>query len=355
MKKQSTIGILALLCFSQTLFAQGESEPVLTLDRLLWISPNIESSNAAALSLLSTELPDFTSCSDIKLIFNYEEGRLGGPRTSKSARDIIFSTKSIQRLGNTYLVGYFDYRFQNFNEARWVNLFNPESYPNTVSDSIPGPIVSETFFAGVKIAHPIKNHTFGVTMNYMIGKRGKTIDLRNENDKMYFEFLPGWMLQQRWGNIGFDFGYHRTMERVNYSEVVDGDAKILFRLEGLWFFQDEVFTTNSDFRTRLTRDDGYMANLKLDLKFGNMAWYNRIGVSYSDVKHQGNTVREELFGEQETLKYTYISTLKLSPRSQVRMRYQNNTLLAYNLLQREERTWAGHLINRTYAKTKHYT
>ena len=100
-----------------------------------------------------------------------------------------------------------------------------------------------------------------------------------------------------------------------------------------------------------------MANLKLDLQIGNMMWYNQFGVDYSDARHQGNTVRQEIFGEQEKLKYTYKSTLKLNPQSQIRINYQNTTLLAYKLLQIEEENppRSGIWVNKTYARSKHYS
>jgi len=354
MKKYSIIILLTSLSLSHVL-AQRGTIPLLRYDNLLWISPNIESSNAAALSTLSLDFPEFTSSSDAKLIFNYDQGTLGNPQTPESTRDIMFSTKSVQRFENTFVSAYFDYRFQRLEHVQWHNLMNPGSHAVAISDSIPGSFNSESFFTGVKVGHKLNDHhTIGIGVNYNIGTGAKNIDLRNLNRKVYVDISPSWMFQQEWGNIGVDVGFHRSIEDMEYRQVVTQGPQTIFRMEGLWFFSREDFSGTVG---RFFQDQGFKANLKLDLKSGQMMWYNQIGVNYTNgFQKLRSTITNEQFGDQQRLAYLYGSTLVINPQHQIRANFQNSTLLTYRLLQRNEfnpatRAWAYV----TYARTNHYS
>ena len=355
MKKYSIILITTFLGLSQHLFAQNERAPMLKREQLLWISPNIESSNAAALSSLYSELPELRGVSDFGLIFYYDKGTLGCPRTPESTRNTMFSTKSVQRFDNTFVSAFFDYRFQNLNNAQWYNLMDGTFRPNAMSDSTPGPFSSEAFFTGVKVGHRINDkHTIGIAANYNIGTSAKSVDLRNINRKLYFDIGPSWMLQQEWGNIGVDLALSHTVEDIRYEQLITEEGQFIFRMEGLWFFNRENFPRTSPIN-RFIQDAGYTANLKLDLNIGQMMWYNQFGASYTDgFMKLRTTVTEEQFGDQEVLKYTYRSTLKINPQNQIRVNIQNSTLLAYSLVQRSEineQTRIQKFV--TYARNRH--
>jgi hypothetical protein len=356
MKKHSVITLAIFLSLPPYLSAQSERAPMLTRNQLLWISPNIESSNAAALSSLYLELPEFRSVSDAELILNYNEGKLRSPRIPKSEHNLMFSTKSVQRFDQTFVSAYFNYGFQNLNDVQWYNSMSGELRTNLLNDSIPGTFTSERLFTGVKVGHKFNDkHTIGVAMNYSIGTGAKSIDIRNLNRIMRFDISPSWMFYQEWGNIGADIGFRRSIEHLTYRQQVTEGPLTIFRMEGLWFFHGDVMGSGEI--NRFIEEATYMANLKVDLKVGSMKWYNQFGAEYTDgfIKLR-QTVTQEEFGDQEALKYTYRTTLKINPQNQIRVNFQNNTLLAYSLIQRSQINPQTRMTEfRTFGRNKHYS
>jgi len=335
MKKYSIIAFIILFGMSKYLYAQAETEALLQREHLLWISPNIASSNASALSSLYCEFPEFRGLSDAGLVFNYDFGTLGNPRTAERTRDMMFSTQSIRRFNNTFVSADFSYRVQRLSNVQWLNLMSQTPRPNAISDSTPGDFSSEGLFTTVNVGHRLNNnHTIGISLNYSIATGAKNVDLRNINRYLQFGIGPSWMFRQEWGGFGIDAGFHRAIEDMQYEQRVTQDAQFLFRMEGLWFFEQQTFSSTTG---RFIQDAGYHANLTLDLNLGQMTLFNQFGVRYTDgfIKLR-STITQERFGEQEILNYTYRGTLIINPRNQIRVTAQNSTLRAYSLVQRNE-------------------
>jgi hypothetical protein len=162
-------------------------------------------------------------------------------------------------------------------------------------------------------------------------------------------------MQQPWGYIGFDAGFHRTVEEVNYTQVVTEMPRQMFRLEGLWFVFSELWTSAY---SRFIEDMGYMANISLDMNLrGEMKLYNQFGIDYTQgSQYLRSVISNEQFGDQEMLRYIYRGTLKINNRNQIRANFQRGTKLAYRFLQRLEmdpRTTQQ--IRVTYGRTNHYS
>lgn len=286
-------------------FAQSEPAPLranLDFEKLEWANPWLNSANASGLTMFSRSLPEFQSLSNATLSHSRASGDFRCPVTPPRFNNTGLETRSVLRLDRTFLGGYFNYDLTNRVDAQWNGLFVPGSNPFFMADSIPGRFRSETFSAGVRIAHPIgRNHAIGLGMDYIAGRGAKGRDLRNENRYTDFTIRPAWLMNlDRW-TIGAALGWSRIFENISYREVaVDAGAKWLFFMWGNWFFEAEPFHAQTTLNSRIRTDITYSAHIQLQYAGRRFSIYNEFGLALKEGIQYLSLSSNRQFGDVES-------------------------------------------------------
>ena len=334
-----SVFFLVLIFIWETGFAEQSetaSKTNLNFGKLEWLNPWLSSSNASGMPILLKALPDYTSFSDLKIRYDYATGEFGDPFTPAEYTDMGIQTKSIQRINNTFVMGYFNYSLSNRIDAQWNGLFVPGSNPFFIADSVKGRFRAEKFSAGVKVAHPIgQNQTIGFSVDYITATGAKDKDLRNTNTYNDFRIHPSWMLARGNLNLGASLGYNRTSETINYREVQTSTTKDFFYFYGNWFYLSEIYTQSSeDFRVKT--DNAFEGNIQLQHTGKEISVYNQLGVEYLKGTQRSLAVNNRQFGDVESvlLKNDLVVYVRKNHRFSADIRYK--TLLGFRHLQLNE-------------------
>ena len=316
-------------------FAQSEQEALkanLDFEKLEWTNPWVNSTNAAGLATFSTLLPEFTSFSNATLHYDYATGEFRDPLTPPTYTNIGFQTKSIQKLDDLFLMGYFNYDLSNRLDAQWNGLYVTGSNPFFMADSVKGRFRSETFSAGMKIAYPVgKNQTIGLAMDYRVGRGAKSKDLRHNNHYNDFVIRPSWMLKLPTLTIGATVGWNRTRETISYSQVADG-AQWFFFMNGNWFFQNEPFSSNSD-NSRNKMDNAFDGYVQLQYNGKAFAVYNELGMELAQGNQYNSLSNNKQFGDVETTTIKNRLVIHAFENHQLSVGVQYRYGLGYGVLQ----------------------
>lgn len=309
-------------------FAQSEPAPLrvnLDFEKLEWINSWFNSSNASGLTKFSELLPEFESFSSAKLIYDHASGEFRCPKTPPTLTNIGFRTRSVRRINQLFLEGYFNYDLSNRRDAQWNGLYVTGSNPFFMADSIKGQFRSETFGAGARVAHPIgKNQVVGLGMDYIAGRGAKNRDLRNENRYSNFAIRPSWLLNLEAWTIGATVGWNRVFENIEYNEIAsDVQAKLFFTMWGNWFFDAGPFTQTTE-NSRRKKDNIYSGYIQLQYSGTNFSIYNEFGLELKESSQYFSLASNRQFGDVEstTIKNNLIVHAFENHRLSVGFRYR---------------------------------
>mgnify|MGYP002861049299 CR=1 FL=1 len=113
---------------------------------------------------------------------------------------------------------------------------------------------------------------------YDVALLAKHKDLRNKNTGMNFRVAPG--LHWQGGNFGagFDLGYERGTEKVEYSQESSSVEHVLFAIYGLWVGQGYGFASAET--KRLKENDRFFGDLQTDLRIGSAVLHNNFRLAW---------------------------------------------------------------------------
>ncbi|MCL2412840.1 MAG: hypothetical protein FWC98_01730 [Bacteroidales bacterium] len=273
----------------------------LDFEKLDWINPWLNSSNASGLTTFSRILPEFESLANVELTYSRTSGEFRDPVTPPKLTTIGFQTRAVRRINRLFLEGYFNYDLSNRIDAQWNGLYVTSSNPFFMADSIAGRFRSEAFRTGARVAHPVgRNQVIGLGVDYTAGRGAKDRDLRNENRYSNFTIRPSWLLNSGAWTIGATVGWSRVFEDIDYREIAtDVAAKWFFLMWGNWFFDASPFTPQTE-SSRTKKDNIYSGYIQLQYTGQQFSIYNEFGVALKESRQFGDIRFNRQFGDVES-------------------------------------------------------
>ena len=151
---------------------------------------------------------------------------------------------SRRKLGQVQLYGHFGYGYDYGQGSTWRGWIDPYETPFMLADSIPGSLSLERYTMEAGVGIPLGGGwAAGVDVAYDVALMAKHKDLRNKNTAMTFRIAPGVQWQGESFGLGFDLGYERATERVEYLQVSSNVENVLFDLYGLWVGRSMDFSS----------------------------------------------------------------------------------------------------------------
>ena len=191
-----------------------------------------------------------------------------------------FDAASRQIVGCTSFYGHFGYEYQYGWRSTWRGWINPYGTPFMLADSIPGNISLEKYSMQAGVARPLGGGwSAGIDIAYDVALMAKHRDLRNKNTAMVFRIAPGIHWQGSSFSAGFDAGYERGTEKVEYSQESSSVEHVLYSIYGLWVAQGHGFASAET--KRLKEDDRFFGGIQLGLKAGRVELQNSFRVSWN--------------------------------------------------------------------------
>lgn len=330
------ITLLIIICTVWTT-AWGQDEKALyTFDRMEWVNPWLGTTNPAGLTGNAAFLGDSVK--------SFNDAYLKGDIAAGGYRNIYdpvtelkgtLGIDSYMKLGNVFLHGSFDYKYDFGTDFRWRGLVNPYEMPFMVADSIPGNISNEIYSLKAGIGIPLKNGwSFGVDASYDASIMAKHKDLRNKNTYMAFDITPGFSYSNKIFQIGLSLGYLRNTEKVEYLQMDSSTEKYLFDLYGMWLYNSTGFSSAEQRRYKLKNE--YHSALQLGFTFGRVRIFNDFEARYTDASQTENGYNNLRFGDIRQLRYSDALSIFIGPEHRINLKAAGTRMNGYRFLQRQE-------------------
>lgn len=337
MKKYIT-GLLALLICTVLLAQEQPVIPVAknyyTYDYLLKNNFWLQGNNATGLVFNNKALEQAEAYSQFDGTVSHSEGPFRNVHTPVSEQQYKLNTLSYLKFDKIYLYGNFTYDYNFRKEVQWNGLLDPTSSPFILADSIPGNQALERFSFDAGIALPINKYfSAGVYIDYTVASLAKHKDLRNRNIYMNLLLRPGINFRSPHWNLGANFIYERTTEKIEYSQEETSTAKTIFSLSGLWFYTYEV--SSGDNRRKL--DDKFGGSFQLEFISGDFKFYNEFTGLYSDGNSAETGFNNQQFGDTETSAFRYDGKMSFAKQLYLKGYIELSSMLGYKPIQRSRR------------------
>jgi hypothetical protein len=269
------------------------------MHRLQWDNAWINGENAAALIYN----PDY-NLSSLEAGTDYRAGDFKNVYDPRYDNNYRLNATSYLKLGTIRLHGKFGYSYNIKRDIQWYGLVDPYSTPLLMADSVPGNYNLEQFYLRGGMAVPLSaKWTAGVYMDYTAAAGGKNKDLRNSNMYMHFALRPSVLFRHGAVAAGLSATYDRQRENVDYSSYgIDPKNQYLYFYEGMWFYQREALSVNTE-SSRLKSDESFGGALQLEIKTTGFRFYNEFNALHTSQKQQYNSFRE--FGDVTQWRWGY--------------------------------------------------
>ena len=303
--KTYTLGLCLLLAGVCPLAAQQEKNTY-NMDRLKADNPWIGSSNASGLVL--NRFNDFSTA---EVGFQYDEGGYRNVADPTSAFNTKVNAESFRHIKRVFFYGNFNFDYINRQNKTWSSILNPYGTPFYVADSVPGIQTLESYRLEGGVSTTLGEHWgIGGMVRYLTASNAKKKDVRNRNTYMEFEIYPGILYRSKNINAGANFIYQRMTEKMENTLHGEGRNHDVFYFEGLWFYT--TITTASNYsETRQYQNDGYGAAAQIEVKGGNIRFFNQFSGVKTDQIVWINHVTNQRGGETEKTSYRYDGALHI--------------------------------------------
>jgi len=337
MKKYIT-GLLALLScvflFAQEQTVVPAARNYYTLDYLLKNNFWLQGNNAAGLVFNNKALEQVGDYSQIDGTIAHSEGPFRNLYTSASEQQYKLNTFSYMKFDKIYLYGNFTYDYNFRKEVKWHGLLNPASSPFMLADSIPGNQATERFSFDAGIALSLNKYfSAGVYVNYTVASLAKHKDMRNRNTYMNFLIRPGIAFRSPYWNLGANFIYERTTEKIEYTQYETSTSKTLFSLSGLWFYTYKVVTSDN----RRNLDDKLGGSFQLEFISDDFKFYNEFTGSYREGTCSETGFNNQQYGDTEITAFRYDGKLSFAKQLYLAGYIELSSMLGYKPIQRSRR------------------
>lgn len=306
-----------------------------TTEKLEWINPWLTTSNASGMVFNDLFLDEINSFTDGTLSGYYRSGELKNLYDPESTMGANFNIGSYLKLGKAYLKGGFEYDYSQSRNSTWRGWYDPYCSPFMVADSIPGNLSIEEYRMGTAIAYPVSDKvSLGIDMKYNVGIMAKHKDLRNKNTLMTFEINPSMMYRGNNFNIGFNLGYKRSTEKVEYEQIDSSTEKYLFSIYGLWIYYSTGYSSAETKRENLT--SGFNGSITADATFGSVRILNDFIADYSTAMQTETGYNNLIHGQTNKLSFSDRLTLIIYPKHRINLSADFYTMVGNRFLQRQE-------------------
>ena len=207
---------------------------------------------------------------------DFEEKDIFMPESTLRGTMDAYSRKVLDKV---HLYGHFGYGYELGRRSTWRGWIDPYETPFMLADSIPGDISLERYAMQAGVGLPLGGGwSAGLDLAYDVALLAKHKDLRNKNTGMNFRVAPG--LHWQGGNFGagFDLGYERGTEKVEYSQESSSVEHVLFAIYGLWVGQGYGFASAET--KRLKENDRFFGDLQTDLRIGSAVLHNNFRLAW---------------------------------------------------------------------------
>ena len=325
-----------VICIAATTAQAQQEKALFTLDRMEWINPWLRTSNAAGLSgnaaFLSDTVKGFNDASASGSI------AAGGYKNIYEAERMLtgaLGIDSYMKLKRVFLHGKVGYRYEYGTDHTWRGLVDPYEMPFMVADSIPGNISNEIYSLEAGIGIPLKNGwSIGMDAAYNASILAKHKDLRNKNTYMEFDITPGVSYTGKLFRIGFNLGFSRNTEKIEYMQVDASTEKYLFDLYGMWLYNSTGFSSAEQKRYKLRNE--YYGALQIGFTFGDVRIFNDFEARYTDASQTESGYNNLHHGDIGKLQYSDSFTLLIGQRHRINVSASGYRMNGFRFLQRQE-------------------
>ncbi|MBC5623610.1 DUF6850 family outer membrane beta-barrel protein [Butyricimonas hominis] len=295
-----TLGLSLLLGSTLSLSAQKEDKNIYNMERLKADNPWISSYNAAGLT--------FNRFSDFSLAeigFQYDKGDFRNVIDPTSAFGTKILAESYRKIDKVYFYGKFAFDYIHRQNKSWSSVLDPYATPFFLADSVPGRQTLESYILDAGVGTTFGEHwAVGGYVHYQVASNSKKKDVRNTNTYMEFEIYPGVMYKSKYFNLGANFLYQRSTEKVTNKLFGEGINHEVFYFEGMWFYTS-VTTTNNYSEDRNYTTNIYGGAAQVELATGKVRFLNQFTGKKADQTIWINHVQGQRGGQMERTTYSY--------------------------------------------------
>ena len=297
----------------------------------------LQGNNAAGLMFNNKALEPINAYTQFDGTLAYNDGPFRNIFTPASEQQYKLNAASYMKFNKIYLYGNFTYDYNFRKEVQWNGVLNPYSSPFMLADSIKGNQTLERFSLDAGIALPINKYfTAGVFMDYTVASAAKLKDLRNKNTYMNFQIRPAMLFHSDHWNLGLNFMYERTTEKIEYMQYEGSTAKTVFYLSGSWFYIEKAFSSTSG-EKRQKSDDRLGGSFQVEFKTGDFKFYNEFSLSYRDAILSETGYLNQQYGDTETSDFRYDGKMSYKNKHRLTGYIATSSMLGYKVIQRYER------------------
>jgi len=169
-------------------------------------------------------------------------------------QDLLFSTKSYQKIDKFYLSGSFAYHNINEENARWNGTYDPyRGNPYILGDSVQGVNYHKENYrlAGGVATSLSEKISLGFGIEYFVGVGAKQKDPRPKNNVVKFKLNPGIIFHTLRYNIGVNMGYQNRKEEISYQQTISDNPDIsYYAFKGFGFYSKEIDSNYSRYQNQ---------------------------------------------------------------------------------------------------------
>lgn len=331
-KKLYIIGALLILFSANVSKAQEIArKSYYTFERLEEITPWLVSPNGSGLVYNTAE----NNLSNVGGYFNNISGDYRNYNQAKSMDNFGVQTKSYTRIKNLFFYGSFTYDYAVRKDQAWLGTTYENTNINPVLDSIPGKNIREAYILNAKVAYRFSDlFAGGIVFKYNAATSSKRIDGRNKNNFSALYVSPGISFTTRYLNLGLNLNYGHNGEDVEYKYYGEVTNKYLCYMEGL-FIYNFAPVNETLIRYRRYEKNIFGGGLQLELKLGNLSFYNNLNADYCKENDYEDQAVKRRYAKVENLTYDYTGILKYAGAAMdnaLTVKYRSTEDLSYNII-----------------------
>lgn len=276
----SRLLVLSLLVLTiQKLYAQEQSDNLLSFRQLEIVSPWFISGNAAGLSQTEDIFPAM-----LGMAFNQASGDFHDILSGDTKNSYEFSSQSFRNLGRTLLYGSFAYHKSFEKELIFSDVNDPSvNYPYLLVDTVGHGTYNREFFGlNGAISSPVSERLdWGLSFGLEVGEASQNRDPRPDNKVVKTSISPGLLYKNNHWTVGTNLRYTYYNEDIDVLVVEEGGQAIMFQLHGPGVYGYHV----SGSFARLYKQSEFGYGLQAGWSSGNIS-----NLFFSDVFNSRQTV-----------------------------------------------------------------
>lgn len=219
------------------------------------LSPVSQSANAASLYFLPR-----VEYGTLSLDISHQKGAFKPIMSAKESSGVGLFTEKYRFFKNTVLYGSFSGNKRWDKNVNYSNVNNPYRVtPYLMLDTV-GNDENDREFYQLKgaIASAFGKSVFGASLNYQVGLMAQNRDPRAKNLVTQLQVKPGYFLQLKNINIGFNVGYSYFSEDIQVKNIEQNRLDNMYYLLGL----RSAITLRDNSFLRLYKRNGYNAEVQ---------------------------------------------------------------------------------------------